>query len=133
MARNRILIADRNPAIRQELIDLLQENSEIVASVDTEEAVLDAVNGIHPNLILLGVSCSGTTGFELARQLRRSDCPAKIIIISLHESQDLVRAALAVGASGYVFISRLLEDLPAAVQAVCEGRVFQSKPNPALR
>ena len=127
MARNRILIADQNPAIRQELIDLLQEGSEIVACVDTDELVLDAVNGIHPNVILLGVAFNGRTGFELARRLRQSNCPAKIIIISLHESRDLVRAALAVGASGYVFISRLLDDLPAAIAAVCEGRLFEPK------
>ena len=125
MARNRILIADQNPAVRQTLIDLLQEDSEIVASVDTGESVLEAVHGIHPNVILLGVAFNGTTGFALARRLRQSNCPAKIIIISLHESQDLVRGALAVGASGYVFISRLLDDLPAAISAVCQGRVFE--------
>jgi len=125
VARNRILIADQNPAVRQELIGLLQEDSEIVAAVDDGESVLDAVNGIHPNIILLGVAFEGTTGFELARRLRQSDCPAKIIIISLHESRDMVRVALSVGASRYVFISRLLDDLPAAIRTVCQGRIFE--------
>jgi DNA-binding NarL/FixJ family response regulator len=128
VARNRILIADQNPALRQELIYLLQEDSEIVASLDGGERVLDAVNAIRPNVVLLGVAFRGTTGFELARRLRHSNCQAKIIIISLDESSDLVRAALAIGASGYVFISRLLDDLPAAINAVCEGHVFEPKP-----
>jgi len=125
VARNRILIADQNPAVRQTLIDLLQEDSEIVATVENGESVLDVVATVRPNLVLLGIEFQASSGFEIARHLRQSNCAAKVIIISLHESQDLVRAAFAVGASGYVFISRLLEDLPEAIGAVCQGRVFE--------
>jgi len=124
VARIRVLIADHNPAIRQTLVELLQENCEIVATVEDGQAIFDVLGGIHPDVILLGVAFSRTTGFEIARRLRQSGCQAKVIIISLHESRDLVRAALATGASGYVFISRLLDDLPAAIHAVCEGQVF---------
>lgn len=125
MACNRILIADQSPAIRQTLIDLLQEDSEIVAAVDDEEGVEEALQALNPNVILLGTRLKETTGFEMARRLRRKNCPAKIIIVSLHESTDLVRAAMAIGVSGYVFISRLLDDLPAAINAVREGKIFQ--------
>ena len=128
MVRNRVLIAERNPAIRQALIDLLQENSDIVGAVDDGESVFALIDAICPNVILLGVTFSGASGFEIARRLRQSRCPAKIIIISLHESRDLVRAALAIGASGYVFVSRLLDDLPAAVATVCEGGMFEPVP-----
>lgn len=125
MARNRVLIADPNPAIRQALIDLLQENSEIVATAADGESVLGVAEAVCPNMILLGLAFGGTSGFEIARRLRHSECPAKIIIVSMHESRDLVRAALAIGASGYVFMSRLLDDLPAAIDTVCEGGVFE--------
>lgn len=128
MPRNRLLIADRNPAIRQALIDLLQEDSEIVATTADGEAVFGLLGTVSPNVILLGVTFDGTSGFEIARRLRRSDCPAKIIIVSMHESRDLVRAALAIGASGYVFMSRLLDDLPIAINTVCEGGVFEPTP-----
>jgi DNA-binding NarL/FixJ family response regulator len=128
VARNRVLIADPSPAIRQALIDLLQENSDIVATAADGESVLGLVEAVRPNLILLGVTFDGTSGFEIARRLRKCQCPAKIIIVSMHESQDLVRAALAIGASGYVFMSRLLDDLPAAINTVCEGGVFDPVP-----
>ena len=106
------------------MIDLLQENCEIVAMLEEEETIFDVVGAVDPDVILLGVAFDGTTGFEIARRLRQSGCKAKVIIVSLHESRDLVRAALATGASGYVFISRLLDDLPAAIEAVCEGQIF---------
>ena len=125
MAWNRILIADENPAIRQTLIEMLYEDSEIVAAVDNEEAVEKALEALKPDVIVLGVRLKGTTGFDIARHLRQANCPAKIIIVSLHESTDLVRAAFAMGVSGYVFMSRMLDDLPAAVNAVCEGNLFE--------
>jgi len=127
VTRNRILIADQNPAIRQTLIDLLQEDSEIVATVENGESIFHMIAAVSPNLVLLGIDFQGTSGFEITRRLRQSQCPAKIIIISLHESRDLARAALAIGASGYVFMSRLLEDLPAAIDAVREGQVFEPR------
>jgi DNA-binding NarL/FixJ family response regulator len=126
VARNRIVIADQNPAIRQFLVDLLQEDAEIVATVDDGEAVAAVVEAVNPNLVLLGVNFQGTTGFEIARRLRQQNYPVKIIIVSLYESKDMARAALAIGASGYVFLSRLLDDLPAAINAACEGNVFES-------
>jgi CheY-like chemotaxis protein len=128
VARNRVLIAHPNPAIRQALIDLLQETSEFVATPGDEESVAGLVEAVNPNLILLGVTFGGMSGFEIARRLRQSKCPAKIIIISMHESPDLVRGALGVGASGYVFVSRLLDDLPTAIETVCAGGVFEPGP-----
>jgi two-component system, NarL family, response regulator DegU len=106
------------------LLDLLQEECDIVATVEEEAGIFDLLASANPDVVLLGVSFSNTTGFEIARRLRQSGCAAKVIIISLHESRDLVRAALAKGASGYVFISRLLDDLPAAIHAVSEGHTF---------
>ncbi len=124
MARVRLLIADQNSAIRQTLVDLLQEDCDIVATVDDGCEIFDVLGSANPDVILLGVGFNGTTGFGIARRLRQSGCEAKVIIISLHESTDLVRAALATGASGYVFISRLLDDLPDAIRAVSDGQVF---------
>ena len=128
MARHRILIADQNPIIRQALIDLLQEDSEIVAAMDNGDSVFDVVNALHPDVLLLGVDLKGTTAFDVAQRLRQSCCLARIIIVSLHESQDLARAAIATGASGYVFLSRVMDDLPAAIRAACDGKVFEPKP-----
>jgi len=125
VARLKVLIADQNPAIRRTLGDLLGERYDIVAEVEDGTSVCSKVAELTPNIILLGVSFAGVTGFQIARHLRQSDGAAKIIVISLHESTDLVRAAFAVGASGYVFISRLLDDLPAAIDAVSRGQVFQ--------
>ena len=125
MSRVRLLIADSNPSIRQLLIDLLQENSDIVSVVADGRYAVDAADAAKPNVVVLGVSLEDASGFEIARRLRQTTCQPKIILLSLHESKDLVRAAFAVGASGYVFTSRLLDDLPAAVEKVHRGELFE--------
>jgi len=125
LTRPRLLIADQNHIIRQTLADLLQEHCDIVGTVANGKGLLAELEAADPNVILLGVALEETTGFEVARCLRQSACQAKIIIVSLHESRDLVRAALAMGISGYVFMSRVLDDLPAAIEAVCRGETFE--------
>ena len=109
------------------LADLVQEHCDVVGMVAAASAVLEQVASAGPNVILLGVSFDSMTGFEIARRLHDSGCQAKVIFVSLYESQDLVRAALAIGASGYVFLSRLLDDLPAAINAACAGRTFEPR------
>jgi len=124
LARVRLLIADQNPAIRQTLVELVQEHYDVVATLADGKSVLQEVESTRPAVILLGVSFHGTTGFEITRRLLQSDRQARVILISLHESRDLVRAALAIGASGFVFMSRLLDDLPAAIDAASHGQIF---------
>ncbi len=125
MPRVQLLIAVENPAIQQTLLELVQEHYDVVAIVGEGKSVLKEVEAARPDVVLLGVAFRGVSGFEIARRLRQSKSPARIILLSLHESQDMVRAAIAVGVSGYVFLSRLLDDLPAAIDAVSQGQIFE--------
>jgi DNA-binding NarL/FixJ family response regulator len=121
----RLLIAVDNPATRQTLLELVQEHCDVVGMVAEGKSVLQEVEAAQPDVILLGVAFYGASGFHIARSLRQSQSRVRIILLSLHESQEMVRAAIAVGASGYVFISRMLEDLPAAITAVSQGQIFE--------
>lgn len=125
LARVRLLIADSNPSIRQLLLDVLQEDCDVVSVVADGRAAVEAAEAAKPNVVVIGVSLQDASGFEIARRLRQTTCQPKIILLSLYESEDLVRAAFAVGASGYVFTSRLLEDMPAAVEKVHRGEMFE--------
>jgi CheY-like chemotaxis protein len=128
VGRLRLLIADKNPAMRRTLAELVHEDCDIIAEVGDGPSVLQQIESAQPNIVLLGVSFEGTSGFEIARRLLVSKNKVKIIFVSFDESCDLVRAALARGASGFVFMSRLLDDLPAAIEAVSNGRTFESAP-----
>jgi CheY-like chemotaxis protein len=123
--RVQLLIAVQNPVMRQTLLELVQEHYDVVAIVGEGKSVLKEIEATRPDVVLLGVAFYGVSGFEVARRLRQSRARTRIILLSLHESQEMVRAAIAVGISGYVFISRLLDDLPAAIDAVSHGQIFE--------
>lgn len=121
-----ILLVDDNRALLELLVGILQENFEIVGALSNGAAVLEQAAALHPDLIVLDISLGDISGFEVARRLQKAGCPAKIIFLSLHEDMDFVGAAFGLGASGFVFKSRLTTDLENAIAAVLRGGQFSS-------
>ena len=122
----RILMADDNPGFLSTVRELLGNQFTTAASVETGEAVLREAPLVNPDVILLDISIGDLDGLEVARRLRDTGCHAKIIMLSIHEGLEFVRAALAAGASGYVFKSRVGSDLIRAIDASCMGKLFVS-------
>ncbi len=122
----RVLLVDDNHGLLELLVGMLEPNYKIAAALCNGTAVVDQATALLPDLIILDISLGDVSGFEVARRLKRSGCPAKIIFLSLHEDMDFVCAAFGLGASGYVFKSRLTTDLENAIATVLSGRQFSS-------
>jgi CheY-like chemotaxis protein len=121
-----ILIADDNHALLELLAGMLKQTFNIAATLSNGLAVVEQAPALHPDLIILDISLGDISGFEVARRLKKAGCPAKIIFLSLHEDMDFVRAGFGLGASGYVFKSRLCSELENAIAAVLSGGQFSS-------
>ena len=78
------------------------------------------------------MGCGDINGFEVASRLRQSQNRAGIVLLTVHEDIDLVRAAHALGVRGYVIKRRVASDLAAAVHEVLGGRTFTSPPLDAV-
>jgi len=68
---------------------------------------------------------------EVIRQIRKSLAEIKVLVLTMHESDHMVRRALDAGANGYLLKSDLIEYLPKAVRAVAENKTFQNIRNRA--
>jgi CheY-like chemotaxis protein len=121
-----ILLVDDNHAVLEVLVGMLEPTYKIAATLCNGTAVVEQAAALHPDLIILDVSLGDISGFEVAKRLKRAGSPAKIIFLSLHEDMDFVGAAFGLGASGYVFKSRLTTDLDNAIAAVLSGGQFSS-------
>jgi CheY-like chemotaxis protein len=121
-----LLIVDDNHDLLELLVQLLQPTYKIAAALSTGAAAVEQAAALHPDLVILDLSLGDMSGFEVARRLKRAGCPAKIIFLSLHEDMDFVRAGFGLGASGYVFKSRLSSELENAIAAVLGGGQFSS-------
>ena len=126
MARRRLLLADDLPEIRKRVAELLRSDFDIVAIAQNGPQAIEAASTLDPDLVVLDISMPILNGIQVASRLRDLGCRAKIIFLSVHEDPDYVEAAFSVGASGYVFKSRVATDLLHAVHDVLQGDKFAS-------
>ena len=126
-----LLLADDNQALLTTLVEMLQVKYRITAALPNGTSVLKQISALRPDVAILDISLGDLTGFDVALRLRDMGCPAKIIFLTVHEDIEFVSAAFEIGASGYVFKSRVTEDLFKAIDIIFNGGRFESIAPPA--
>jgi DNA-binding NarL/FixJ family response regulator len=125
-ARRRILIADDHELMRRGLRGLLESHDEWAVcgeAVEGNEAVRKSTE-LRPDLVIMDVNLPGLSGIEAAQQIRLEREAAKILFFTVHDSDEIIREIVAVGALGYVAKSRASQDLIEAVRIVLGGKTF---------
>jgi DNA-binding NarL/FixJ family response regulator len=79
-------------------------------AVDGREA-LEMVQSLRPNLLILDIAMPRLNGLEVTRQLRKTSPDCRILILTMHDSEQMVRSFLAAGAMGYVLKSDAAQHL----------------------
>lgn len=124
MEQLRVLLADDNPAILDVVKQLLQREFRVIGTLLDGSSVIRQTPELNPDVLILDISLGDLDGLEITRQLKAKKCPTKIILLTVHEEYEFIRAAFDAGASGYVFKSRMNVDLRAALEALQAGKVF---------
>jgi two-component system nitrate/nitrite response regulator NarL len=122
----RVLVADDVPEILEKVRELLRDHCEVVGSAADGQQALSGAMTLNPDILVLDISMPILNGFEVARGLRKSNCRATIVFLTMHEDRDYVDAAFSCGASGYVLKSRASTDLLPAIESVLQHRTFTS-------
>ncbi len=124
--RYRVIIADDDANIRQELIQLLSVNYDLAAAVENGRKLLDMARRHQPHLVVVDISMPEMNGFEAVRRMKAEGIESKVIFLTINDSPLYVREAFSLGATGYVLKALGAEELPDAVQVVLEGGTFVS-------
>lgn len=122
----RILVADDHEVIRRGIRALLSagRDCEICGeAVDGQDAV-EKANQLQPDLIIMDVSMPNLNGLEATRMIRRNLPDTHILILTQHDSQEIMRQAFNAGACGFVVKSSVAHDLLNAVEAAQRGESF---------
>jgi DNA-binding NarL/FixJ family response regulator len=104
-----------------------QRDIEIVGEIQNGLEAVERAAALQPDLIILDIGLPDLNGLEAARRIRTLAASAKIIFLTLESSPEIVNEALRLGARGYVLKPNFARDLPAAVEAVMNGKRFASE------
>jgi DNA-binding NarL/FixJ family response regulator len=121
-----LLIADDNVALRDTLVDILQQEFTIVGIASSGKEILERVPELRPVIVVLDISLGDSTGFDVLRKLKSDGFRCKFVFVSVHESPSFIQAAEELGASGYVFKSQISRDLLNTLQIVANEGPFSS-------
>jgi two-component system response regulator NreC len=122
----RILIADDHGVLRAALRALLKGHSEleVVGEAADGAEVLQSVGELAPDLVLMDISMPGPNGIETTRELKDRWPSTQVLILTVHEDEELLREAMRAGASGYVVKRALESELLNAIAAVMRGELY---------
>src|SRR5207302_11323577 len=107
MAPFRILLADDHEVVRAGLRALLEEQSgwEVVAeAVDGRDAV-DKASRLKPDAVIIDIAMPSLNGLEAVRQIVKGVPHAKVLVLSIYDSDPLIEQVLQAGARGYLLKS----------------------------
>lgn len=122
----RILIADDHEVVRQGVRTIVESQagwSVVAESQDGLEAVKQAREK-KPDIALLDISMPQLNGLEATRQILKQLPETQVLILTMHESDELVREVLSAGARGYVLKTDARRDLVNAIRSLSERRPF---------
>lgn len=122
----RILIADDFPLFRKGVREHLESQSgyEVVGEAATGLEALAKAKRLKPDVVILDISMPDLNGVEATRQILTEVPKTEVLILTLHESEDLVHKVLRAGARGYVLKSDAESTLIEAVEAVRQHKAF---------
>lgn len=105
---------------------MLETDFEVVGTAADGSAALEMIQLLKPDIAVLDISMPNMTGIEVADELRKNGSNVKVVILTVHDDPDYVRAVLSAGAAAYILKSHMAVDLQAALSAVTLGNIFIS-------
>ncbi|HET9410078.1 MAG TPA: response regulator transcription factor [Candidatus Sulfotelmatobacter sp.] len=124
--RLRILVADDHEIVRRGLCSLLQKHEgwEICGEAADGRDAVEKAKQLKPDVVILDVGMPNLNGLDATRQLMQYDANFKIIVLTITDSDQVIREALDAGARGFVLKSDAARDLVSAVEALQHKRMF---------
>ena len=126
LTTTRVLIVDDHPLVRAGVRDMLQSHDWLVVvgeAADGREALTKALE-LSPELVIVDLDLPKLSGIGLMSALRTSLPKAKVIVLSMHEPDNVARSIIEVGARGYVSKRVASSELVTALEAVASGGTY---------
>ncbi|HKC24417.1 MAG TPA: response regulator transcription factor [Thermoanaerobaculia bacterium] len=124
----RVLLADDHALVRAGIRSLLErlDGIEVVAEAGDGHETLRLASVHHPDVVLMDIGMPGLNGLEAAGRLTKEGSSSRVLVLSMHTSEEYVLKALRSGAAGYLIKASAASELEAAIRAVARGETYLS-------
>jgi len=126
--KHRVLIVEDHTLLRAGLRALLSLDPllEIVGEADNGRDALHLVVQLRPTVILSDISMPGMNGIEAITDIKRRFPEIKILVITIHKTEEYIHEALRAGADGYILKDATHDELRIAIHSILNGKTYLS-------
>jgi len=119
----RLLLVDDHTVVREGLERMLAKcgDLEVVGSASSGEEALVLAAELEPDVVLLDLSLPGMHGLDVLSALRSSPRPPRVLVLTVHDDDDIVLKVVRGGAQGYVLKNATRDEILAAIRKVAVG------------
>jgi DNA-binding NarL/FixJ family response regulator len=124
----RVVLADDHVFVRDGIKSLLENEENIIVVGEATDGVeaLKMIETHQPDLLILDIRMPNMTGIEVVENLRSQNNLVKIVMLSMHESEEYVLKSIKAGADGYLLKGSSKEEFLKAVHTVSDGGKYFS-------
>lgn len=126
--KHRIVIAEDHTILREGLRALLSSEAdlEVVGEAEDGQAAIRCVEKLKPGLVLMDLSMPRMNGMDAIREIKKKSPGTKVLVLTVHKTDEYILATLQAGADGYVLKDSTNVELKMAIRNVVSGKVFIS-------
>jgi DNA-binding NarL/FixJ family response regulator len=122
----RILIVDDHAVVRRGVRSLLETRSdwEVCGEATTGRDAVEQSRRLHPDVVVMDLSLPELNGLDATRQILKDAPGTEVLVLTMHQSEELIRDVLQAGARGYVLKSDADESLIRAIDSLRQHAPF---------
>jgi len=126
MKAAKVLIADDHEVVRHGIRVMVQgcPNLEVCGEASDGRQAVQLAAKLRPDIVIIDIGMPQLNGLDATRQIVHMDPNVKVLILTMHESEQIVREVLAAGARGYLQKSDAGRDLISAIEALVSRKTF---------
>ncbi|HET7442169.1 MAG TPA: response regulator transcription factor [Terriglobales bacterium] len=122
----RILVADDHELVRRGLRSILQRKDEWEVCGEAQDGIeaVEQAKRLKPDVVVIDIGMPNLNGLDATRQIIKAVPQARILVLTLYDSEEMVQQVLEAGAKGYMLKSDAAQDLVTAVDALRRNQTF---------
>jgi DNA-binding NarL/FixJ family response regulator len=102
------------------------QDIEVVGEADNGRDAIRAVGQLAPHLVLMDLTMPSMNGMEAMTEIKRRYPDVRVLVMTLHKTEDYIHAALKAGADGYILKDATQEEFHVAVRSILRGKTYLS-------